>query len=205
MSTTTPCPSPSSVRLKRKCSVVKTPRPTNTHGGGRSRFRGASTTYVVCTAASATVRSSSLKTCMRKIKICRHAGCPPAGSVVVVRDDPSPARDNPRLSRRINTGLNPSVEAGQAHSLINKLSCQNQLPRLFPLFAPCMDDSLLSSNPGRWHEARLQSCIRAQFAALAVGPTMNIHEWVPPSDARALCPWCKAGLTHHGPTVLSSN
>jgi hypothetical protein len=37
------------------------------------------------------------------------------------------------------------------------------------------------------------------------GPTMNIREWVPHQSHGLDCPWCKAGLAHHGPTVLSSN
>lgn len=36
-------------------------------------------------------------------------------------------------------------------------------------------------------------------------PTMNIREWVPHQNHGLGCPWCKAGLAHHGPTGLSSN
>jgi len=36
-------------------------------------------------------------------------------------------------------------------------------------------------------------------------PTMNIREWVPHQSLGPDCPWCKAVLAHHGPTVLSSN
>jgi hypothetical protein len=31
------------------------------------------------------------------------------------------------------------------------------------------------------------------------GPTMNIREWVPHQNLGPGCPWCKAGLAHHGP------
>ncbi|MBB5405724.1 hypothetical protein QF000_000680 [Paraburkholderia atlantica] len=37
------------------------------------------------------------------------------------------------------------------------------------------------------------------------GPTMNIREWVPHQSLGLGCPWRKAGLAHHGPTVLPSN
>ncbi|RKT10475.1 hypothetical protein B0G69_7882 [Paraburkholderia sp. RAU2J] len=65
----------------------------------RTATRGAraGTTYAACTAASATVRRSSSRTCMRKIKAYRRAGCPSPGSVAVVTGDPPPGRGQPAI------------------------------------------------------------------------------------------------------------
>ncbi|MGF6695813.1 transposase InsO family protein [Paraburkholderia sp. MM5496-R1] len=94
---TTRCASHSSARSKPNCSVANTSRPTNRQGGVCSRFWRAGTTYAASTAASATVRRSNSKTCMRKIKAYRRAGCPPPGSVVVLTGDPPPGRGQPAI------------------------------------------------------------------------------------------------------------
>ncbi|MGF6786875.1 hypothetical protein OKW27_001188 [Paraburkholderia sp. 35.1] len=95
--TPTRCASHSSARSKPNCSVANTSRPTNRQGGVCSRFWRAGTTYAASTAASATVRRSNSKTCMRKIKAYRRAGCPPPGSVVVLTGDPPPGRGQPAI------------------------------------------------------------------------------------------------------------
>ncbi len=90
------CASRSSARSKPSCSVVNTFHgPTNRHGGVCSRFWRAGTTYAACIAVSATARRSNSKTCIRRIKCHRRAGCPPPGSVMVVTGDPPPARGQP--------------------------------------------------------------------------------------------------------------
>jgi len=68
-------------------------------GGRRHVSHRAGTTYAACTAASAIARRSNSKTCARRQKPCRSArGCPPPGSVMVVRSDPLPVRGQPRFN-----------------------------------------------------------------------------------------------------------
>jgi hypothetical protein len=97
MPMTTRCVSRSSAHSKPNCSVANTSRPTNRRGGVSSPFWRAGTTFAGYTAASATVRRSNSKTCMRKIKAYRRAGCPPPGSVMVETGDPPPGRGQPAI------------------------------------------------------------------------------------------------------------
>src|SRR5437868_13833877 len=73
------------------------------------------------------------------------------------------------------------------------------------LFAPCMDDSQLSSSLTLWHWVEVAAMYPGSVRSACCRPTMNIREWVPHQSHGLDCPWCKAGLAHHGPTVLSSN
>ncbi|MGF6789754.1 hypothetical protein OKW27_004067 [Paraburkholderia sp. 35.1] len=97
--TPTRCANRSSGRSKRSCYCANTLRPMNRPGGASSGSWRAGTTYAACTAALATARRLNSRTSTLKGKPCRLAGCPPAGSVMVVRGDPPPARGQPATQR----------------------------------------------------------------------------------------------------------
>jgi hypothetical protein len=55
------------------------------------------------------------------------------------------------------------------------------------------------------HWVEIAAMYPGSVRSVCYGPRTNIREWVPHHNLGLGCPWCKAGLAHQGPTVLSSN
>jgi len=113
-------------------------------------------------------------------------------------------------SRPIQSRGTPPQRYRRARSLGDRPVCLIRYPlynKISPyrLFAPCMDDSQLSSSLNLWHWVEVAAMYPGSVRSACCRPTMNIREWVPHQSHGLSCPWCKAGLAHHGPTVLSSN